>query len=300
MKIKLFLLLTAVSVGWFIFLSPAPAQTSPRKPALLLLSGPLDQYLLLQLSAVEKKINAKIRDDAMSFQQARENEKDFAPELQALDALLTAHKGEKSDAVARILQDKASLYGICHEPEVCDKVLKQVIQDYPGTYTARATAIEMKPGDNTTEFVALRRNLIHQLVGQPAPNFQVKDLGGQLQSLAAYRGKVLLVSFGSMNCAPCLEEIPNIAKIYAQYGSQGLEVLGVSEDREEAKPKLGAFVKARNISWPVCSDEYSLSQLFYEGALPDNYLISRDGKIIGMDLLGKDLDAAVAKALAAK
>jgi hypothetical protein len=33
---------------------------------------------------------------------------------------------------------------------------------------------------------------------------------------------------------------------------------------------------------------------------PANFLVGRDGKIIGMDLFGDDLDEAVAKALAAK
>ena len=46
--------------------------------------------------------------------------------------------------------------------------------------------------------------------------------------------------------------------------------------------------------------EYALAKIFYIGAYPANCLISRDGKIIGVDLFGQDLEAAVAKALAAK
>ncbi len=253
------------------------------------------QEMLIQLDAVWRKISKKIRADASTFQEMGEDEKEFAPELQALDDLLAAHKNEKSEAVAQIISAKATLYGMIHRPDLHKKLIDQLIQDYPGTFQAKVEAAAVA-GDA----LAAEDRLRHQLVGQPAPDFRAEDLEGKPHLLAAYRGKVLFIDFWSTECEPCMAEMPNIAKVYGQYRNQGFEVLGVDEAQEDNGSKLAAFVKEQNLPWPECIDAFALGAIFHVGAYPSSYLIGRDGKIIGVDLTGKDLDAAVARALAAK
>jgi len=154
--------------------------------------------------------------------------------------------------------------------------------------------------DNSVNSFEERYALRQHLVGQMSPDFQVKDLAGQPRSSATYRGKVVLVDFWTTYCAFCLVEMPNVQSVYTRYRAQGFDVLGVSEDHQDVKPRLSAFVRAHNMTWPECFDDHALGRIFLVEEFPSNYLIGRDGRIIGMDLFGKNLDAAVARALAAK
>ena len=84
-------------------------------------------------------------------------------------------------------------------------------------------------------------------------------------------------------------------KLYAKYKSQGFEIFGVSVDNSE-KDWLKA-VKKDKITWLQVNDremgEASTAMKWNVGALPTSYLINKEGKLVGMDLEGKDLEDAV-------
>src|SRR5581483_87389 len=68
----------------------------------------------------------------------------------------------------------------------------------------------------------------------PLPAVSLKDLEGQPHGFADWRGKLLLVNFWATWCAPCLKEIPELAKIQAQYGARGLQIVGPAVDDPDA------------------------------------------------------------------
>ena len=106
---------------------------------------------------------------------------------------------------------------------------------------------------------------------------------GKSFSTAQWKGKVVMVDFWATWCGPCLEEMPGVVDIYNKYHSQGLEIVGVSNDSE--KPKLLEFLKQHlELKWPQLygpsnSPEHwnALSEQFKVSSIPTVYLIDRNG-----------------------
>jgi thiol-disulfide isomerase/thioredoxin len=73
--------------------------------------------------------------------------------------------------------------------------------------------------------------------------------GGGSVSTAAWSGKVVLINFWATWCAPCRDEIPEIAALVRRYRGEGLEVLGVNCDADSNK--LTAFLQSvPGMTWP--------------------------------------------------
>ncbi len=111
-----------------------------------------------------------------------------------------------------------------------------------------------------------------------APLFSRPDLDHRQVSLAAYRGKVVVLNFWATWCAPCLMEMPRFVEWQQQYGGRGLQVIGVSMD-DEATPVRAAYKKL-GLNYPVLMGDEKLGQM-YGGVLglPVTFLIDAQGKI---------------------
>ena len=116
------------------------------------------------------------------------------------------------------------------------------------------------------------------LIGKPAPAFALKDIGGKPLSLAAYKGKVVLLDFWATWCVPCREEIPHFLDLQKKYAARGLVIVGISMD-DDAKP-IPAFVKKYGVTYPVALGSAELGEK-YGGVLglPLAFVIGRDGRI---------------------
>ena len=86
---------------------------------------------------------------------------------------------------------------------------------------------------------------------------------------------------------------------YQKHHTDGFNIIGVSLD--EDKDKLTEYTKKMNMTWPQYFDgkgwSNELAGKYGVQSIPATYLIDRNGVIIGEDLRGEDLEAAVAAAL---
>jgi thiol-disulfide isomerase/thioredoxin len=122
-----------------------------------------------------------------------------------------------------------------------------------------------------------------------APLFAVTltDAEGRTVALERYRGRPLIVNFWARWCPPCREEIPELKRIQAVTGEQGLEVLGVGI--EEDHPAVLEFAKANAMNYPVLltgSGGNALMKALGNDtlALPYTLAIDREGRIVGRKL----------------
>jgi thiol-disulfide isomerase/thioredoxin len=141
-----------------------------------------------------------------------------------------------------------------------------------------------------------------QILGQasPAPDFTLESLDGKTMHLSDLRGKAVLLNFWATWCGPCKIETPWLVELQNQYGSQGLQVIGVAMD-DSAKEDIAKFAKDMGVNYPVLLGKEAVGDA-YGGvpALPESFFIGRDGKIVDkiIGLKGKgEIEDSIKKAL---
>lgn len=132
--------------------------------------------------------------------------------------------------------------------------------------------------------------------GLPAPSFSLRTLnpeasGASWVALDKYVGeeaedpsaKAVVVSFFASWCDPCKREMPFLVQLDRMYREQGLRVLSVDIDREEAGIAAAKkLVTAAKVVHPVLSDRFNFLARRYLGEqapLPSVFIVRRDGTI---------------------
>ena len=136
------------------------------------------------------------------------------------------------------------------------------------------------------------------LVGKPAIDFHVKDVNGDDLSLEKHRGKVVLLDFWAVWCAPCRAETPHLKRAYEEFKDQNFEIVGISLDHD--KSKLLDYIKKQEIAWPQFlnqTGENDVAQKYNVMAIPQTFLIDHEGVIRKADLRGRALEPAIAALL---
>ena len=140
--------------------------------------------------------------------------------------------------------------------------------------------------------------------GDVAPNFSQKDINGNELSLNQFKGKMVLLDFGAAWCVPCKKEIPEIKKIYDEYHSKGLEIIGISFDKDSTSWKEN--IKNEKLNWQHIYEgmnkvgkQGSINKSFYVQPIPAYILIDEKGIIVdryrGADKHDKSLNDLEAK-----
>ena len=151
------------------------------------------------------------------------------------------------------------------------------------------------PEISTSEYVVKLKQIVQEqkktAVGVVAPDFTMNDPEGKPVQLSSLRGKVVMIDFWASWCAPCRQENPNVVKVYQQYHDKGFEIIGVSLDR--TKEDWVKAIKDDNLTWIHVSDlqfwQNSAARLYSVNAVPQTYLLDKEGKIIAKGLRSEQL-----------
>ena len=131
-------------------------------------------------------------------------------------------------------------------------------------------------------------------VGKMAMDFTQNDTLGNPVSLSSFRGKYVLIDFWASWCGPCRQENPNVVKAFNAYNSKGFTVLGVSLDQPTAKDKWMKAIHDDKLTWTQVSDlkywKNDVAVQYGIQAIPQNFLIDPQGKIVGKNLRGEALN----------
>ena len=134
-------------------------------------------------------------------------------------------------------------------------------------------------------------------IGGTATNIEMAAVDGTTISLASIHKKYTLIDFWASWCGPCRSESNMLNKLYEKYNDKGFEIYGVSLDDKQEK-WIKALEKDHRIWANVSSLEAFKTKAAYDyavTALPMNYLIDAESKIIGKNLHEDELIALLKK-----
>ena len=120
-----------------------------------------------------------------------------------------------------------------------------------------------------------------RFVDTPAevPDLTMETLDGRTISMAAQRGKVVLVNFWATWCGPCREEIPFLVRLAERYPDH-LTVIGVSEDHG-SPDAVAAFGAQYDVNYPLVMSTPEIKRAFPGVfALPTSFVVDPEGRMV--------------------
>jgi len=126
------------------------------------------------------------------------------------------------------------------------------------------------------------------VVGIQRPDFKLGSDTGEFVTPADFPGKTLLLNFWATWCAPCRHEMPMLVDLQNEFGSEGLQIIGIALDDVQ---NVRDFVETYGITYPILVGATDVMQTSNEygntaGVLPYSVLIDSDG-IIRWQLAGE-------------
>lgn len=141
-------------------------------------------------------------------------------------------------------------------------------------------------------------------VGSPnwRADFSAPNPEGKIVSLKESLGKVTIVDFWASWCGPCRQENPNVVALYKELHSKGLNIIGVSLDKDADAWKQA--IAKDGLTWTHVSNlkhwAEPIAKQYNVEAIPATFILDANGKVVAQDLRGPELKAKILALLAAK
>jgi len=176
----------------------------------------------------------------------------------------------------------------------------------PAVFEARARRLAAETDVNPA-VARMAAGLLSVAEAKRVPmEFKFTAADGREVDLAKLRGKVVLVDFWATWCKPCMDEMPNVKRVYEKYHAQGFEIVGISFDKapgatpramEKTAAQVVEFAQAHGMPWPHHYDglywNNTFGQRFAINVLPTVFLFDKNGLLITTDAKGEKLEPAV-------
>ncbi len=133
---------------------------------------------------------------------------------------------------------------------------------------------------------------------QSFPNIMFQTAFDKQTSLEDFKGKWVILNFWATWCPPCIVEMPYLQKLQDDMGDKGIQVIGVSLDRNMDGKRLRDFMKRHQFG-PIAAyygDYLTIKDQVELSALPTTYIIAPNGESIGVYLGDADWSGEEARA----
>ena len=163
------------------------------------------------------------------------------------------------------------------------EVANAFYSNYPGS----------EPSKNFQKQTVFLRKYMENNAFYNVPEISLNTPNNEILNLSDLKGKYVLVDFWASWCGPCRRENPNVVKLYKEYRKKNFTVYSVSLDEDDTKWKQA--IKMDNLIWPNHVSDLKgwkspVVPMFNIQGIPYTVLVNPEGKIIGVNLRGKELE----------
>ena len=129
-------------------------------------------------------------------------------------------------------------------------------------------------------YVHLAENKGYALkLGSEAPGFRLPSIAGGEVDLRSQRGKIVVLNFWATWCPPCVAEMPSLERLHRTLSPEGLSVIAVSTDEDEAD--LRRFVSEHALTLPVLKDPGGrVAGEYRTTGYPETFVLDRAGRLL--------------------
>ena len=186
---------------------------------------------------------------------------------------------------------------------------------FPAELNSELVHFAASPNQSMADTATLKQRSL-AVMGKPL-DLRFTAVDGRVVDIAKLQGKVVLIDFWATWCGPCIAELPNIKKVYADYHAKGFEIVGIALENgklsasdtaeqtaaklEAAKKILNNFTAKEDMPWPQYFDgkfwKNDLARRYGVGSIPAMFLIDQDGKVVSTNARGEKLEAEVKRLL---
>ena len=144
-------------------------------------------------------------------------------------------------------------------------------------------------GDNSKD----GRSQVSQGELQSIPDFSAEDIEGNKVDNSIFKeNKVTLVNVWATWCGPCVNELPEIQKVYSELKDQGIGVVGIVADGNDAKDTAKELIELDSLTYKIIIPDSNLEKKLISTlrGFPTSYVVDSEGKILGMKLGGMNAE----------
>ncbi len=121
-----------------------------------------------------------------------------------------------------------------------------------------------------------RQQAVASMLDKPSPDFELIDIKGKSWKLSKLRGRIVVLNFWFTSCAPCVEEIPELNKLMAEYDSKSVVFLGMTFNNAD---QIKTFLKRHTFNYTLLPNSAEIDKKFHVSMWPTSVVIDRSGYI---------------------
>ncbi len=228
------------------------------------IAGNLTQLLLPEYFALASEIHEKLGDRALALAEIKAAQtlgKEARPETFAREASIWRGLGLFKKAEDALLEAKR------RGAKTAEGELKELY---------RKRRLSEDGFDSWLAEAEKKASPVSPQGKKAAPGFEIKTIDGESLRLADLRGKVVVLNFWFIGCAPCRVEIPGLNKLVEEFGAGDVVFIGLALDKADP---LRDFRKTNPFKYKIAAESQKVASSFGVGSYPTHILINKQGEI---------------------
>jgi peroxiredoxin len=114
------------------------------------------------------------------------------------------------------------------------------------------------------------------LINQPAPDFALPDLNGDVMKLSDLRGKIVILNFWSCECPHSERTDRQLMAMLVQWRDD-VVMLPIASNQIETRPAIGEAARIRHLPFVLLDEGHRVADLYNALTTPHIFVIDRDG-----------------------